>query len=99
MAIKNHLISPVSYRFIKGLYLLCLTHVHSFSLENDLFAFLRQAISSFTPQERNVIIQLDEIHVKLEISYKGWKVYGSNLIPEDPTRTVSAVMVSSLHKK
>ena len=36
---------------------------------------------------------------KSEISYKGGKVYDPNLAPEDPTKTVFAVMVSSLHKK
>ena len=106
MAIKTHLISPASYRYLQGLNCLSLPHVHtldklysSFGLENDLCAYLRQATSSFTPHERNVIIQMDEIHVKSEISYKGGKVYGRNLNPEDPTRTVFAVMVSSLHKK
>ena len=106
MAIKTHLISPASYRYLQGLDCLSLPHVHtldklysSFGLENDFCAYLRQATSSFTPQEPNVIIQMDEIHFKSEISYKGGKVYGPNLNPEDPTRTVFAVMVSSLHKK
>ena len=106
MAIKTHLISPASYRYLQGLDCLSLPHVHtldklysSFGLENDFYAYLRQDTSSFTPQERNVIIQMDETHVKSEISYKGGKVYGPNLNPEDPTRTVFAVMVSSLHKK
>ena len=39
------------------------------------------------------------MHVKTEITNKGAKVYGPNLNLEDPTRTVFAVMVSSLHKK
>ena len=106
MAIKTHLISPACYKYLQGLDCLSLPHVHtldklysSFGLENDFCAYLRQATSSFSPQERNVIIQMDEIHVKSDISYKGGKIYGPNLNPEDPTRTVFAVMVSSLHKK
>ena len=42
---------------------------------------------------------MDEIHVKSGISYKGGKIFGPNLTPENPTRTVFAIMVSSLHKK
>ena len=92
MTIKTYLISPASYRYLQGLDCLSLPYDHtldglysSFGLENDFCAYLRQATSSFTPQERNVIIQMDEIHVKSEISYKGGKVYGPNLAPEDPT--------------
>ena len=42
---------------------------------------------------------MDEIHVRSDISYKGGKIFGPNLTPDDPTRTVFAIMVSSLHKK
>ena len=42
---------------------------------------------------------MDEIHVKSDISYKGGKIYGSSLSPEDPIKTVFDIMVSSLHKK
>ena len=30
--------------------------------------------SSFTPQEKNVIVQMDEMHVKSDVSYKGGKL-------------------------
>ena len=70
MAIKTHLISPASYRYIQGLNYLSLPHVHtldnlysSFGLENVFCAYLRQATSSITPHERNFIIQMDEINV------------------------------------
>ena len=42
---------------------------------------------------------MDEIHVKSDVTYKGGKIYGSSLSPEDPIKTVFAIMVSSLHKK
>ena len=42
---------------------------------------------------------MDEIHVKSDISYKGGKILGSNLDADDPTKTVFAIMVSSLCKK
>ena len=73
MTIKTHLISPASYRYLQGLDCLSLPHVHtldklysSFGLENKLCAYLRQDTSSFTPQEWNAIIQIDEIHLKSE---------------------------------
>ena len=42
---------------------------------------------------------MDEIHVKSDVSYKGGKILGSNLDADDPTKTVFAIMVSSLFKK
>ena len=42
---------------------------------------------------------MDEIHIKSDISYKGGRIFASNLTPEDPTKTVFEIMVSSLHKK
>ena len=66
-----------------------------FGLENDFCTYLSQVTSSFTYQEKNIIVQMDEIHVKSDISYKGGKIYGPNLSPENPTRTVFAIMVSS----
>ena len=31
-----------------------------------------------------MIVQMDEIHVKSDISYKGGKIFGPNLSPENP---------------
>ena len=42
---------------------------------------------------------MDEIHVMSDISYKGCKIYSSSLNPDDPTKTVFAIMVTSLYKK
>ena len=42
---------------------------------------------------------MDENHVESDISYKGGERFGPNLSPENPTRTVFAIMVSNLHKK
>lgn len=106
MSIKTHLISPACYAYLQGLECLSLPHVQtlnklysSFGIENDFSTYLTQATSSFSSLERNVIVQMDEIHVKSDITYKGGKIFAPNLDPEDPTRTVFAVMVSSLHKK
>ncbi|KAI6656233.1 hypothetical protein LOD99_1566 [Oopsacas minuta] len=70
-----------------------------FSIANDFSAYLTQATSSFSSLERNVIVQMDEIHVKSDITYKGRKIVAPNLDQEDPTKTVFALMVSSLHNK
>ena len=42
---------------------------------------------------------MDEIHVKSELTYKAGKVIVSSGNFNEPTRTVLALMVSSLHKK
>ena len=71
----------------------------SFGLENELFPFLRQATHSLSIERKHVILQMDDIHVKPDISYKGGKIIGPNICPDDPTKTVFAIMVSSLQKK
>ena len=42
---------------------------------------------------------MDEIHIKPDLTYKAGKIIGGSLDPSDPTRTVFAIMVSSLFKK
>ena len=37
-------------------------------------------------------MQMDEIHVKSDVTYKGGKIYGSSLSPEDPIKTVFAII-------
>ena len=70
-----------------------------FCLENDFCTYLRQVISSGTYQDKNAIVQMDEIHVKSDITYKSGKIFGHYLSTKNLTRTVFAIMVSSLHKK
>ena len=99
------MISPACYKYLQELPCLSLPYFNtleklysSFGLESEFFPFLKQATHSFSEAGKH-IIQMDEIHVKLDISYKGGKIYGSSLSPEDPIKTVFAIMVSSLHKK
>ena len=68
MALKAHLISPASYRYLQPLGCLSLPHprtlqkVYSnFGLESDFLAFLKQATSDFSDVDRNVILQMDEM--------------------------------------
>ena len=46
-----------------------------------------------------MILQMDEVHVKSEYTYKGGKIIGSAMQPRNPAKTVFAIMVSSLYKK
>ena len=106
LTLKTHLISPKCYKHLQGMSCLSLPHFNtleklysSFGLENEFFSFLRLSTQSFSSEQRHVIIQMDEIHVRSDISYKGGKIFGSSLDAADPTRTVFAIMVSSLFKK
>ena len=105
--LKTHLISPVSYIPVSSEYVLFIFPqpntlqklYSSFGLENRFFTYLKQATQSFSLEQRHVIFQMDEIHVKSDISYKGGKIICSNIDPDNPTKTVFAIMVSSMYKK
>ena len=106
LALKTHLISPAGYNYLQSMSSLSLPHFNtleklysSFGLENEFFSFLKQATQFFSPEQKHLIIHMDEIHVKSDISYKGGKIYSSSLNPDDPTKTIFAIMVSSLYKK
>ena len=103
MALKSHLISPACYRYLQSLECLSLPHpktlqklCSNFGLENDFSAFLVQATSEFSEKEKNLILQLDEIHLKSNVDYKGGKIFGYSLQPDHPIKTVFAIMASSL---
>ncbi|KAI6651910.1 hypothetical protein LOD99_4789 [Oopsacas minuta] len=100
MSIKTHLTSPACYAYLQSLEYLSLPHVQtlntlysSFGIENDFSTYLSQATSSFSSLERNFIVQMDEIHVKSDITYKGEKICVPNLDPENPTRSVFANII------
>ena len=105
MSIKTHLISPTCYIYFQSLECTTLLYVHkldklysSFGLENDFCTYLTQATSCFSSKEKNVIVQMDQIHVKSDIAYKVGGIFAPNLNAEDPTRTKFAIMVFSLYK-
>ena len=95
VALKCQLISPVCYRFLHSLNCLCFPH-HStlnrlysnFGMDQEFSIYLRQSTSDFNKWERNVIIQMDEIHVKSTFASKGGRIRGSSLIPTNPAKTV-----------
>ena len=60
---------------------------------------LKQATQTFSVEQKNVIVQMDEIHIKLGIAYKGGKLLGSSVNSDDPTKTVFAIMFLVYIKK
>lgn len=97
---------PSMYQYLQSLDSLFLPH-HStlkrlyskIGLDSEFRSFLVSSASQFNQREKNVIIQMDEIHAKSELTYKGGKVFGSSLNTTEPAKTIFAFMVSSLSKK
>ena len=106
LALKCQLISPACYRYLQSLDCVSLPH-HStlqrlysnIGLDSEFTRFLQQSTVDFNYMERCVIIQMDEVHVKSEYTYKGGKIIGASMQPDYPAKTVFAIMVSSLCKK
>ena len=71
----------------------------SFGVENEFLMFLKESTHFFSQEQRHVIIHLDEIHVKYDISYKGGRLFALNLDPDNAPKKVFAIIVSSLYKK
>ena len=106
VALKCQLISPACYQYLQSLDSLFIPHHSTFKrlyskigLDSEFGLFLESSTSQFNQREKNVIIQMDEIHVKSELTYKGGKVFGSSLNTTEPAKTIFAFMVSSLSKK
>ena len=106
LSLKCQLISPVCYKYLQSLDCLSLPHLSTlkrlysnFGLDAEFTNYLKQSATQFNRWERNVVIQMDEIHVKSTFTYKGGKIIGSSLNPTDPAKTVFAFMVSSLSKR
>ena len=106
MALKCQLVSPACYRYLQSLDYVSFPH-HStlqrlysnIGLDSEFACYLKQSTLEFNPMERNVIVQMDEVHVKSEYTYNGGRIIGSSIQSNEPARTVFAIMVSSLYKK
>ena len=103
MALKSHLISPACYKYLQSLDCLTLPHPKTlqqfkFVLESDYSTFLKKGTSEFNKKERNLILHIDEIHVKSTVSYTGGRIIGYSLQPDQPIKTIFAMMASSLYK-
>ncbi|KAI6650060.1 MhmaT1 transposase [Oopsacas minuta] len=95
LSLKCQLVSPVCYRYLQSLDCLSLPQLSTlkrlyfnFGLDSDFTKYLKQSVTQFNKWERNVVIQMDEIHVKSTFTYKGGKIIGSSLNPTDPAKTV-----------
>ena len=106
IALKSHLLSPACYNYLQSLGCLTLPHYHtlqklysSLGLDSEFMTYLKEATCHFSLQEKNVILQMDEIHIKSESSYKGGQIINPPLEANNPTKSVFAIMASSLHKK
>ena len=82
VALKSHLISPICYNYLQSLECLSLPHHRNLQklytnigIQDDYIVFLKQATAQFTHQQRNVIIQMDEIHVKSDLTYKAGNIF------------------------
>ena len=89
-----------------------LRRLHSnIGIDRSFIDYLRVACQDFNEFKKHVLLQLDEIHVRSDYTYKGGKIFGSSFIqtnsshPEnnffesDPANTVLAFQVTSLFTK
>ena len=108
LALKCQIISPACYQFLQTQEYLILPHHNtlrrrlytSIGLEEEFISYLQVSTKEFNSLERNVVLHMDEIHIKSDFSYTGGKIIGSSVNTElTPATTVLAYMVSSLCKK
>ena len=95
-SLKIHGISPACYRLIQGSNCIILPHErnllkikNSIGLESEYTKILEEVATTFNDLERHVILQMDEVHIRSDASYKGGRVIGSINNPDDPHTTVS----------
>ena len=106
LALKCQLISPACYRYLQSLDCVSLPHdstlkrlYSNIGLDSEFTRFLQQSTVDFNYMERCVIIQMNEVHVKSEYTYKGGKIIEASMQPNFLAKTVFAMMVSSICKK
>ena len=118
LSLKAQLISSGCYRYLQSLECISLPHpstlrrlYSNIGLDTNFIEYLKVACQDFNKFKKHVLLQLDEIHVKSDYTYKGGKIFGSPFInpnsnhPEkvssesEPAKTVLAFQVSSLFTK
>lgn len=105
-SLKIHGLSPACYRNIQSSNCLILPHErnllhikNTLGIDGDYFRILNEITSKFSDTQRHVILQMDEVHIRSDVAYKGCKIFGSIDNPNDPATTVFSLMVSSLMRK
>ena len=69
---------------------------NTLGIGGEYFQILKEITSEFSPRERHVILQMDEVHIRSDAFYKGGKIQGSIDNPNDSPTTVFSMLVSSL---
>ena len=105
VALKAQLISPACYNFLQTSqctlpHQSTLRNLTSKSgLEYEFKAFLIKSTAHFSKQ-RQLVLNIDEVYVQSDFSYKGGKIYGSSSSNvQVAAKTVLAFMVTSLFEK
>ena len=57
---------------------------NSIGLESEYTKILKEVATTFTDLQRHVILEMDEVHIRSDASYKGGRVIGSIDNPDDP---------------
>ena len=80
LAVKCQIISPACYKFLQTQECLILPHHNtlrrlytSIGLEDEFISYLKVSTKEFNSLERNVVLHMDEIHIKSDFSYTGGK--------------------------
>ena len=71
---------------------------NNLGIDGDYFRILNEITSKFSDRERHVILQMDGVHIRSDVAYKGGKILALD-IPNDPATTIFSLMVSSLMRK
>ena len=118
LSLKAQLISSGCYRYLQSLECISLPHpstlrrlYSNIGLDTSFIDYLKVACQDFNKFKKHVLLQLDEIHVRSDYTYKGGKIFGSSFIKTDSThpenssfesdsaKTVLAFQVTSLFTK
>ena len=94
-SLKVQGISAACFRLIQSSNCLNLPHErilikikNSIGLESDYLSVLKEFSSTFKDLERHIILQIEEVHIRSDASYKCGRIIGSIDHPEDPPTTV-----------
>ncbi|XP_063244715.1 uncharacterized protein LOC134545879 [Bacillus rossius redtenbacheri] len=104
------IISPHAYKFIRSSGNIILPHpntirrlCYSFKfgpeteqLEENFLFYVKNKVSQLTPQERHVVLMVDEIHIKQFLDYKGGNIVGSSFNSENAASSAHVFMVQSV---
>ena len=107
LVLKAHINTPACYSFLQTSQCLTLPHQSTLRIltsksnnEYDFREFLIKSTAMFTKQQRQVVVNIDEVYVQSDFSYKGGKIFSSSISNVEVTaKPVFAFMVTSLLEK